>query len=364
MSLVAILDAAQPREISGSLTAARYDYQSNVAILKLIELHQTGSDFRMLFDFHDDIVILNSATTPTEIRLLQVKSKDNGSWKITAICKKSGQQPPTSYASRMYAHMDVFGEAVSETGFVTNASFSFKLSDGTITSSAADDVLGTELSAIETSKLEAAIVADGVGPDMPPWLQRLAFRRLSLGLQQQRPQVVGHLQLLLESCGATTDVKTSAVYDSLHAAITAKSTCAVENLNFHDVCSRKSITKDELVRLLEQAVSRRRGVLQEWQIIASDLQAAGHLSIQQVRIRTSATLYVSRRSQGDRCATQTSERLADWFACNLTSTSTAGTLVELANLAMNDVSWDDSMTKEDRLAASLVEAYEAISEVD
>ena len=71
-----------PREFSGSTTANRYDFQANFAILKLIELHESAGDYRIAFDYFDDVVVLDSATNPGKIYLYQVKGTSKNSHSI------------------------------------------------------------------------------------------------------------------------------------------------------------------------------------------------------------------------------------------------------------------------------------------
>jgi uncharacterized coiled-coil DUF342 family protein len=55
----------QPREKSGSRTSSRFEFQANFSILKILDLQESGDDYRVLFDHFDDLTILNSSDAPT-----------------------------------------------------------------------------------------------------------------------------------------------------------------------------------------------------------------------------------------------------------------------------------------------------------
>jgi hypothetical protein len=119
--LATLLETVVPRERAGSQTAARYDFQANFGILKLVELRESGKDFRVVFDIFDDIMVLDPAEALTQVSFYQVKSKDPGEWNTTDLCRKIGANKPRSIVSRLYSHVASFGLAVTETGMVTNA---------------------------------------------------------------------------------------------------------------------------------------------------------------------------------------------------------------------------------------------------
>ena len=63
-----------PRETAGSRSTNRLDYQQDYAIFCLLELHTKGEDYRILLDYHDDIVILFPSEDPQDIHFYQVKT--------------------------------------------------------------------------------------------------------------------------------------------------------------------------------------------------------------------------------------------------------------------------------------------------
>ncbi len=62
------------RETSGSDAASRFDYQKNWAFCKMLQRHMENADYLVAFEFHDDVVFFNPATTPHSAEFCQVKT--------------------------------------------------------------------------------------------------------------------------------------------------------------------------------------------------------------------------------------------------------------------------------------------------
>ena len=88
-NLLQALETTRPREKSGSWTSARYDFQRHIAILKLIDLHNQPGDYRIGFDYFDDLIVLDNSIKPTKISFIQVKTKMAGFWKMREITSQS-----------------------------------------------------------------------------------------------------------------------------------------------------------------------------------------------------------------------------------------------------------------------------------
>lgn len=43
-------------ELSGAVSSDAFDYQKDWAICKLIELHEQGSDYAVVFEYHEEII--------------------------------------------------------------------------------------------------------------------------------------------------------------------------------------------------------------------------------------------------------------------------------------------------------------------
>jgi hypothetical protein len=358
-SLQTLLEKAPPRERSGSRTAARYDFQTNFGILKLIELREAGQDFRVVFDVFDDLMVLDSPLAPTTVRFYQIKSRDAGDWIMSDLCKKVGSMAPRSIVSRLYAHMPTFEAAVVETAMVSNAAYRLTLLDGSTSSGAHHRIGGLELHANEVRKVTSA-VTDDINPcDVPAWLPRLTFIRTSLGVHDQQLLVVGRLQKHIEDFEAVDGVKISAVYETLHASITQKTGFTQQGIDSKELVDRKSVSKAELDDLFARAMSRVRGIVEDWELIRVDLEKSGVQSIAQVKLKTAALAYKRDRSAGRRDAVRLASFIEQWKSAHPEEIDACSTLPQLAMLIQNALPETFGFSALELQAALIVEAYEA-----
>ena len=70
-----ILVTTKPREKAGPRTGARYAFQAHVSLAKVLEIHETGVDYRAVFDHFDDLALLNGSNNPDEVEFFQIKGK-------------------------------------------------------------------------------------------------------------------------------------------------------------------------------------------------------------------------------------------------------------------------------------------------
>lgn len=114
-----------PREFNGADTSGKYDYQKDTSICMLFEYHYKHDDYLFIFDYHDDLVILNSATSPTEYNFFQIKGHDKGGYTLTSILKqkklKTGNS--NSIIGKLYSHILNFNSEVKTLNFITNSEF-------------------------------------------------------------------------------------------------------------------------------------------------------------------------------------------------------------------------------------------------
>ena len=131
-NLLTTVSSAKPREKAGAHTMARYGFQVHASILKMLDLHQTGNDYRAVFDHFDDLMVFDKADQPENVDFYQIKSQSEGSWSLKDMTRKQGNgSPPVTFLGRLHQHMGAFGQMVAKLGFLSNMGFKLKLADGT-----------------------------------------------------------------------------------------------------------------------------------------------------------------------------------------------------------------------------------------
>ena len=100
MSFAERLISEPQREKSGETGYERYDYQALWGLALIFEHHGSTEDYAIAFEFHDDIVLLDSASSPTRARFYQVKTKDKGHWTLSDLYRrKPRKDAPTAIPS-------------------------------------------------------------------------------------------------------------------------------------------------------------------------------------------------------------------------------------------------------------------------
>lgn len=359
-SLTAILHGTAPREISGSLTAGRYGYQTNVGILKLIDLMDSGEAFCLVFDYFDDLAVLDHAEQPQNIRLYQIKTKDTGEWTMAALCKFSGKTKPRSFIARMYAHAESFGAFLKETAFIGNAPYAISLCTGGKSTGAHHRIAAADMHADEHSKAVAAVLKEYPGAPAAGWVPKLVLIRAPLGVHNHEPTIKGLLNDYFVRTGIAGDIALESIYDTLHASIAEKMGFAQQGLPTSELIDRKSLARADVEELFHRAANRHKGILAVWEIVERDLALSGKGSADIIRLKTLATRHQQERNSRQPQAQSLRTNAEAWVAANMAMVASCATLIGLAEAirqGLSDLCGYSGLHAE---AALLVEAHEAI----
>jgi hypothetical protein len=91
----------------------------------LFEQYDKLDDFAVLFEFHDDIVLLTGATSPSEIEFFQLKHTTKGNWTLSKLSEnsktlKSGKKAQ-SILQKLYGNVGAFSGFSKNGQVVSNA---------------------------------------------------------------------------------------------------------------------------------------------------------------------------------------------------------------------------------------------------
>lgn len=110
-------------ERGGEIAIRGFDYQSCWALSHMLEYELAGKEYVFIFEFHDDILILNSESCPSEATFAQVKTREkHWTW---ASLGNSNKASPKSILAKLFEHQKNFKEYKTQLMFVTNAYFQF-----------------------------------------------------------------------------------------------------------------------------------------------------------------------------------------------------------------------------------------------
>lgn len=87
-----------------------------------MELHENDNDFLMVFEHHEDIVVLNAEKNATGGSFFQVKTKGSGTWTVNNLV--SAGKKPSSILEKLYDNYQKFPKGSIQLCFVSNAKLS------------------------------------------------------------------------------------------------------------------------------------------------------------------------------------------------------------------------------------------------
>ena len=104
--------ASRPRESGGTCASNRIDYQKDWAVCQLLELHETRDDYALVVERHDDVVVLDSPTSPKRADFSQIKTKESQlAAMLTQLLKveKSKAEPGKAVEKKMSFLAKMYG---------------------------------------------------------------------------------------------------------------------------------------------------------------------------------------------------------------------------------------------------------------
>ncbi|EIW9295128.1 DUF4297 domain-containing protein [Klebsiella pneumoniae] len=212
-----ILGHAQ-RETSGATTFGKYDFQYHWALCKIIEKHKSNSDYALLIEYHEDVVIADSLYgSSARFEFFQVKNTGNPFTSDSLTKREQGAKGPkssilgkllcscigTSYESR-----------ITEIGLVSSGGFSFDQKDNKLK---LDVITSGDLSIDCLSGLTGKLKAE-LGIDILP--ENLKFIVPKIKLENQEEFVIGKFAELVNEifpnshCNAVNIYR--AIIDEIH----------------------------------------------------------------------------------------------------------------------------------------------------
>jgi hypothetical protein len=354
--LMKAVASAKPREKAGAHTMARYGFQVHASILKMLDLHRNGSDYRAVFDHFDDLMVFDNADQPEKVDFYQIKSQDKGEWTLKAMTAKKGKGKPATFLGRLHHHMATFDNMVGRLVFVSNLSFKLKLADGTETGPDHHLVRSHELHADEVAALKKAVANDAPKPPAVDGCDLFAFERTSLGINDQDKFVKGSLLDYFHKRGGADHVPVISLYETLQGSVFTKTGVTQEFTTEAEFYDRKTLCRADIEAMFARATGGRR-FTESWTAIQVDLTAAGMTTIQMLALHNACLRYIRARSAGESAAAAFNAACQNAIVAHPAEIAACTTLPEVAARLGDWVPSD----YDHRNGALFVEAFEAIT---
>jgi Cap4, dsDNA endonuclease domain len=132
----------QTFESGGGHTNEGVDFARYWAMSRLLELEEAGvSDYAIVFEYLQDVMVLDSSGAPKNADLYQVKKREKGSWTRSHLCQRSKRTDTEgrrrkgltgrSPLGKLYMAIEKATQLVSAQGtFLSNAGYTLKSSSG------------------------------------------------------------------------------------------------------------------------------------------------------------------------------------------------------------------------------------------
>ncbi len=259
MAIAQSLCAHSPRERSGSIAANRFDYQLDWALCRILELHAADDDYVVVIDYHDDVLILDSASDPSTLSCFQIKSKSNGNWTRTQLLKRpSGSGGPLlSIVGKLFGHVVSLGDDVSRISFVSNAPIKMTDINGRKTTDA-QALRFDSLSKDDMTAIAQALQSEHGLSSPPVDLSILDYERSGLVPHDHAKQAIGRLVEFLDAIPTTHCVPPTALYRAVKSELVRALGHEAPIGDFKTLCALKSITREKFTAMLADACAEPR----------------------------------------------------------------------------------------------------------
>ena len=239
-----------PRENSGSTTASRYDYQNHWALCKLLNLHSQSSNYLLVLEYHDDLVVFDDEEQPTKADFFQIKTRKSGAWSVSKLLERKDQQS-LSMIGKLYDHKIKFEEEVSSLNLVSNARFKLFLKKAERSSENQDQICMLELSDEIIKKFKEAVQQEHHLKVEPVFEDMTFFVFSDLSLNDFEAHTKGKLLEFLEKMLPGKKVSGVEVYKSLIAEINRKTNVSAKLNNLEEARKLKSIGRKYFHNMLK-----------------------------------------------------------------------------------------------------------------
>jgi hypothetical protein len=268
----------QPRDRSGSRSSDRFAYQQDWALCHILDLHNSGVDYVLTFDHHEDVTEVDSETDPSLIRGFQIKTKSAGNWTTAALTKQekgSGDSPKLlpSIIGKLYTLKRQFPDETRLLQFVSNAYVTVKLK--ATGKKCKDSVLTKfeDLSPDNQSEIRDRLKSELEMTEAPELSSLLELALSDIPLKEHDTHTKGRLVNFLQTKYPHRTFNITVIYRSLISEVAVRNNNQDEIRTFENLVRLKSISRRRYEELLVLAGVSRTEIT--WSSVESRLNSEG-----------------------------------------------------------------------------------------
>ena len=260
----------KPRENAGSMAANRFEYQLDWGLNKLLLLEESGQPYTVIFDYQDDILVLDSDESPNYIDFYQVKTNTSASgWQknqLIQISKKKNKSKSDdltlfdeeddveadekySKIAKLLIHSLDFPKEAREFFFVTNANLGSSLIKG------GKLIRATDLSFADLVEKAKDEIKKRIKEELPniedDVFEHLHFIKNQMGVNDHGRTIIGCLNEFLEKHYPKAKVGVRPVYETLIGEIRKRNNYETIPKTVEELIGKKAFTKKQFHQFLK-----------------------------------------------------------------------------------------------------------------
>jgi hypothetical protein len=214
----------------------------------------------VLFDVHEDVVALDCPTSPKGAHVYQIKSDTTSPWTVTSLTKRNKNQKTKaekpSILGNLYSNYVQFPGFIKSMSFVTNASFSLKLADGTSCND--HESIGiSQIEATEQATINAKIAAEHSVTNPPAGLASTFLVKTPLSVTDHERHTEGIVSTFLQTQGDGT-IPPAPFHKTLRSELRRRNDKETTATTFAELAKAKGLSRVDLQRMLDSIPSDRR----------------------------------------------------------------------------------------------------------
>lgn len=216
----------------------------------MLKLHEANLSYCILFEFHDDVAVIDSPEMPTNIKFFQVKTKTTGHWNIGDLIRSEGG---LCHMGSMLHNYFQFRSFATEVTFVSNEEFNVH-QDKMLSASRTRQFRISDLNG-ETQQKVKDHLAGELGRDISQdELAVLYFRTTSLSVHDHETHLLGRVSRFLNAMGAQ-HVVASAFFLGIQAEVRRRNNIEWSTLQSANLLATKGLSNQQVDGFIQQAAS-------------------------------------------------------------------------------------------------------------
>lgn len=279
MGLAEALVHIPQSERGGEIAQRGFDYQACWALSEMLEYELNGKSYVFIFEYHDDVLILDDISAPKDLTFAQVKTNESH-WTASSLSNSTSKKP-ISIIGKLFIHYKDFIEYSPQLLFVTNAAL--KLCD----SNGGKSCFGAhEVKKEHQAKFKKAIIDQANLDDSCIDLSVMKFIQSSLSLDDHITHLKGKLcNFISKKYGEGSTLNVNALASLLDQECRSKSKVkSADIINFSDLIARKGFSSQDLNSVLDSLNASNKAI-PTWEMAEPVFHDLGKTSLQLITLQ-------------------------------------------------------------------------------